>query len=168
MNIKVIRDVMTDNSTIGQLSIDGAWQCWTLELATPKAYPGIKGSACVPLGKYQLTLSPFKGEVYEWMVKLVPDIAKYGLPLISNIEGVSYPDWTKNNDDIPDEGVHADRHVYIHIGNTKDDTLGCLLVGLNKSKDRINQSTDAFKKIYPQIVSVIQKNGPITIEYVNA
>lgn len=168
MNIKIIRDEFTDNSTIGQLSIDGAWQCWTLELPTPKTWPGTKGNCCVPLGKYQLTLSSYKGEVYEWMVKLIPDIEKYGVPWISNIEGVTYPNWTTCKDGIPTEGIHADRHVYIHIGNTKSDTQGCLLVGLNKTKNRINQSTDAFKKIYSQIVKVIQNNGLVTIEYVNA
>jgi len=168
MNIKIIRDELTDNSTIGQLSIDGAWQCWTLELPTPKSWPGVKGNCCVPLGKYQLTLSKYHGEVYEWMVKLVPDIEKYGLPLISNIEGQAYSDWTDANDGISENGVDAKRCVYIHIGNTKSDTQGCLLVGLNKTKNRINQSTDAFKKIYSQIVKVIQNNGLVTIEYVNA
>ena len=168
MNIKVIRDEFTDACTIGQLSIDDVWQCYTLELPTPESWPGTKGYCCVPLGKYQLTLSSYKGEVYNWMVKLVPDMAKYGVPWISNIKGVSYPDWTTCNDGIPTEGIEADRHVYIHIGNTKEDTQGCLLVGLSKSKDRINQSTDAFKKVYKQIVGAINNKENVTIEYVTA
>ena len=166
MKIKVERQIFTDKSTIGQLSIDGAFQCLTLELPTPlKGAPRLKGQTCVPVGLYNLELSLYKGEVWSWMKKLVPDVDKYGLPLIYNIDGWKYPNWIDKSDGLPIAGIEKDRHVYIHIGNTPADTQGCLLVGLERIADKITQSTDAFNKIYPQIVKAINRKELVTIEY---
>lgn len=167
MNIKVIRDTFTDASTIGQLYIDGAWQNWTLELPTPlKGKPRIKGKTCVPVGLYQMTLSLYKGEVWEWMHKLVPNVDKYGLPQVYNIGGRAYPNWIDESDGLPIAGIERGRNVYVHIGNKPADTQGCLLVGLSKSIDRIDQSTAAFNKIYPQIVKTLNAGELVSIEYV--
>ena len=38
--------------------------------------------------------------------------------------------------------------VLIHIGNTNKDTAGCILVGENKVKGRVINSTKAFEKLY--------------------
>lgn len=163
MEIVVQRNQFTKSSTIGDLSIDGDHQCVTLEPPTPPAWPATpKGKWCHPLGKYQITMSPNHGEVWGWMRKLVPDIDKFGLPLISNIEGEKYEDWITEDDGINKNGVDAERCVYIHIGNTAADTLGCLLTGLSESVDRINMSTDAFIKIFLQII----KAEDITIEFI--
>ena len=168
MNIEILRKEKTAFSTIGEYYANGVFQCYTLEPPTPPKYPGVKGHSCVPCGKYQVTLSLYKGEVWNWMKKLVPEVDKYGLPLVSNISGLVYPDWTAENDGIPHAGVHADRHVYFHIGNTAADTLGCLLVGAAKGRDRIDRSTEAFKKIYFPLVKAIQNGEIVTVEYKEA
>lgn len=41
--------------------------------------------------------------------------------------------------------------VLIHAGNDKTDTEGCILVGFDKMKDRIQRSRDAFNALYSQI-----------------
>ena len=159
MQIKVFRKSRA-------LHIDGAWQCWTLEPPTPDAWPvDKKGVYAHPLGKYKLTLSKYHGEVWKWMKELVPDIDKFGLPLISNLDGEKYEDWISYDDGINRNGVDAERCVYIHIGCSLADTLGCLLVGMEKGKDKLSRSTEAFKKIYAQI---IKAEGEITIEFIEA
>lgn len=172
MELKVIRRPKNECkiSTIGQLNVDGAAQYFTIEPPTPESFPAPKGTCCHPLGKYQVTLSKNHGEVWEWMRKLVPDIDKYGLPLMSNIPGETYEDWIpEGTDECPAAGIDAGRCVYIHIGNTAKDTLGCLLVGTDKSSDSISGSTDAFNRVYHQIVdTIINKNEPVTIEFVES
>jgi hypothetical protein len=166
MKIKIDRQVFTDLSTIGQLFINDVAQCWTLELPMPlKGAARVKGKTCVPTGTYQVFLSLYKGEVLNWMKNLNPSVDNTGLPQICNINGNLYPNWIDESDGLPIAGIDKGRNVYIHIGNTAADTLGCLLVGLNVSTDRIDRSTDAFSLIYPQIVKAIQSGEQITIEY---
>lgn len=45
-------------------------------------------------------------------------------------------------------GVKGYDGVLIHIGNTNKDTAGCILVGENKVKGRVINSTKAFEKLY--------------------
>ena len=59
------------------------------------------------------------------------------------------------------------RHVpgftwaYIHIGNDDDDTEGCILVGEGRDEfsRTIQQSTNAYKRIYPKLVRAIAREG---------
>lgn len=53
--------------------------------------------------------------------------------------------------------------VLIHIGNTPEDTDGCLLVGYNKVKGQVIDSTKAFKELY-SILSSAKDEIEITIE----
>ncbi len=47
--------------------------------------------------------------------------------------------------------------VRIHSGNTSDDTLGCILVGLEKGEDVISRSRDAFNLLFPRIQDYVSK-----------
>jgi len=47
-------------------------------------------------------------------------------------------------------------YIYIHPGNTANETLGCLLVGLARDTDRIISSVAAYRRIYPLIISAIE------------
>lgn len=38
--------------------------------------------------------------------------------------------------------------IRIHKGNTDHDTEGCILVGMNREKDMITQSTSAYEKLF--------------------
>ncbi len=64
------------------------------------------------------------------------------------------------------------KHILIHIGNTDDDTAGCLLVGDGQnnnlvSEARITKSTAAYKRIYPTIVEAIAQGDEAWIEYID-
>ena len=56
MNIKLIRQIFTDKSTIGSLYIDDEFECYTLEdVVRP---PGIKipGTTAIPYGSYEVII----------------------------------------------------------------------------------------------------------------
>lgn len=38
--------------------------------------------------------------------------------------------------------------ILIHVGNKPEDTLGCILVGYNKAKGQVSESTVVFQKLY--------------------
>jgi hypothetical protein len=54
MDIQVIRKVFTDKSTIGDMYVDGNFECYTLEDATT---PRSSGSRGIPAGSYEVVVS---------------------------------------------------------------------------------------------------------------
>jgi hypothetical protein len=52
--------------------------------------------------------------------------------------------------------------VLIHIGNRPEDTEGCILVGENKVKGQVINSTETFKRLY----ELMKKAYSITIEII--
>lgn len=55
MDVKIIRDKLTAKSTTGTLSIDGTFECFTLEDAVRPVK--IKGLTAIPYGTYELIIS---------------------------------------------------------------------------------------------------------------
>ena len=125
MKLKVIRKEFTDLSTIGDLSINGVFECFTLEDkvrdfkadGTGKVY----GKTAIPKGNYEVVLT------YSNRFKQV-------MPLLLNVPYF--------------EGIR------IHPGNKNEDTHGCLLVGNDKSKDLISNSKVAYQKLLARIKAV--------------
>lgn len=117
MLMQVLRKTFTDQSTIGEMLVDGAFECFTLE---DVVRPGQKifGETAIPDGTYRVvvTMSP-----------------KFGvrLPLLVDVPGYT--------------------GVRIHPGNTKRDTLGCVLVGNGKARDAISGSRAAFEVLMKKI-----------------
>jgi len=56
--------------------------------------------------------------------------------------------------------------ILIHCGNVPADTLGCLLLGTsNNTPGKIDQSRNAYKRVYPKIAAAILRGEEVTIEY---
>tara|TARA_R110000796_G_scaffold213965_1_gene329980 strand:- start:625 stop:1116 length:492 start_codon:yes stop_codon:yes gene_type:complete len=62
-------------------------------------------------------------------------------------------------------------YILIHIGNTDEDTAGCLLVGDTQNNNQITSdgfigsSTNNYKRIYPPIANVLVNGGFVFITY---
>ena len=129
MKIKVIRKHFTNNSTIGELYVDGVFQCYTCEdydrdknrdgdlddAGEGKAF----GKTAIPRGTYQVIIND--------SVRF-----KRKLPLLLNVPGFT--------------------GVRIHTGNTAADTEGCLLVGRTRSVDFVGESRKAFTPLFEKML----------------
>ena len=123
MNLVLCRFAAVGDATIGTLSIDGNYICFTLEdvIRDTKIY----GKTAIPAGSYPVLVceSPRFSSAYE----------KRGLgrmvPLLQGVPGFT--------------------GVRIHVGNVAKDTHGCILVGdyWDKNSPSIGNSTAAFKRL---------------------
>lgn len=130
MKLKLIRQVFTPKTTLGELFIDGVHFCWTLEdMDRDKNKDGdlsdtgeakVYGETAIPSGTYKVILT-FSNHF------------KRLLPLLVNVVGY--------------EGVR------IHRGNTAKDTLGCVLVGFSKGIDQISQSAVAEEALMVKLAT---------------
>ena len=144
MLLSVNRQIFTKLSTIGNFLINGKLECFTLEDTVREDGKKVYGETAIPAGKYEVTLRK-EGTIYEDYCKRFDDIGQErGTLWIRNIPGYEY--------------------VLIHIGNYPKDTLGCILVGAKMSGNSIQDSTIAYKKIYPIIASALEKGEKVHIE----
>ena len=153
MEIKIKRYSDNGKSTLGLLFIDGKFQCYTLEdeERTVKKYAETR----IPEGTYEVVLRKEGGHHNRYSKKF-PDIHK-GMLCICN-----KPDYVLENN-----GLRF-QYILIHIGNDEDDTAGCPLVGAYPSSalspiQKIQNSTFAYKHIYPKIAKYIESHGCATI-----
>ena len=143
MELKLKREVFTDNSTIGSLYVDGVFECYILEdkdrgindTLTLEQIMRVKvyGKTCIPYGRYEV----------DWTMSAR---FKKMMPILLNVTG-----WSG---------------IRIHAGNSEIDSLGCLLCGRLKLNDRISESTLATNRLYKKIEAA-KKQGQrifITIE----
>src|SRR5207245_6182775 len=110
--------------TIGELSIDGVFDCFTLEDLV-REIPGkpvsewkVPKETAIPSGNYAVIIND--------SVRF-----KRPLPLLINVPGFS--------------------GVRIHSGNTSEDTEGCILVGSQVSGDAIIESRKAFEALFEKL-----------------
>ena len=148
MRIRVERTAREDGYTIGRMYLDGVYFCDTLEdtdrgltsgmTATEIAAVKIAGATAIPTGEYRVTLSVVSPKFsaykqYEFCGGKLPRLL----------------------------GVPGFDGVLIHIGNTAEDTSGCILVGWNTVKGKVLSSTAAFTTLYERLSAA---KGKITVE----
>jgi hypothetical protein len=73
--LSLLRRIFTPRSTIGDLSVDGFWECYTLEDPVHDG-PKIPGRTAIPEGRYAIAIS--------WSARFHRE-----LPLIVNVPGFS-------------------------------------------------------------------------------
>ena len=152
MKLTLKRIYTCSTYTIGHLYADGEYLCDTLEdcdrgltdkmtveeISKKKVY----GQTAIPKGTYEIdmdTVSPSFGgkEPYK-------TLCKGKVPRLKKVKGYS--------------------GVLIHVGNYPKDTLGCILVGLNKAKGQVLQSRVTFEKVYKVLAEAHSKGEKITLE----
>ena len=57
MNLKLVRAPSFDGATIGQLSVDGAFECYTCEDVERPAGEKVPGKTAIPRGRYRVIIS---------------------------------------------------------------------------------------------------------------
>ena len=129
MNIVLTRKDFTEKSTIGELFIDGKFECFVLEdndrkLETAGEKAKVYGLTAIPRGKYSVVIT------YSNRFKQL-------MPLLLNVPYF--------------EGVR------IHKGNVAEHSHGCLLVGNGKKKDMVTGSAIAYDSIFKKLSSAAKK-----------
>lgn len=151
MKLQVARDTYTAESTEGILSIDGVFECYTLEDAV-REIPGepveqwkIAGATATPQGTYPLKIDfSNRFQRYAFHVENVPGFAG----------------------------------IRIHKGNDAADVEGCTAVGIERGSNRIEHSKPAYDALWAKLAvsdgwdavhncQRYRMKEPATIEYVN-
>lgn len=124
--------------TIGHLYIDGTYFCDTIEdvdRGLSQALPVTvnknkkkRGVTAIPVGRYRVTLDMVSPKFSK---KTAYQFCGGKLPRLIN--------------------VPAFDGVLIHIGNTANDTEGCILVGENKQVGKVLNSTATFTRLYERL-----------------
>lgn len=141
MNLKVQRFLKADDFTIGRLSINEVIECYTLE--DEKRDKKVMHETRIPAGKYEIKLRTFGGHHERYKVKFPFHKGMLWLQDVPNF-----------------------KDILIHIGNTDEDTSGCLLVGKTADllKGTIAQSTVAYTQLYQKVEPELTKGNKVFIE----
>jgi len=146
MYLQLLRLRDNANSTIGTLHVDGEFECFTLEdtYNEPKVY----GKTRVPSGTYEIELRTEGHMTTRYLDRYGP-IHK-GMLWLRNVKNFKY--------------------VYIHIGNTEDDTDGCILLGsgctARTNEQNVTGSALAYLELYPRVAKEILAGEKVTIEII--
>jgi Family of unknown function (DUF5675) len=136
MEIVLQREASTRNCTPGTLSINGAFECFTLEdvvrevAGQPVALWKVDSKTAIPVGTYQVTID-FSNRFERQM------------PHVLSVPGF--------------DGIR------IHSGNTAADTEGCILLGKQRALDDVMQSRDAFAAFFPKLQAAISAGERVTL-----
>jgi len=148
MEIVVNRKYKRMGYTIGELLIDGEKFCDTLEpedrgLYTEMSDAEIKkrkiaGKTAIPTGCYKIRMDIVSPK---YSKRIAYEFCEGKLPRLEKVPGFS--------------------GVLIHIGNWKEDTKGCILVGKNVVKGGLLYSTRTFHTLYKRL---IEENDDILLK----
>ena len=152
MKLEVLRFSSDNDSTLGALfdvTEKRKFLCFTLEDEFREVK--VSGETRIPSGTYNITLRTVGGCNQRYDDKFGTDFNK-GMLWVRDVPGFEY--------------------ILIHIGNTDDNTDGCLLVGDSQTQNItkngfIGSSTDAYTRIYPPIADVLVDGGKVTITYID-
>lgn len=131
MLITVDRFTSNEEATGSIVSVDGWFQCFGLEdeHRTEKVW----GETRIPAGVYKVGVRTEGGFHNRYSTRF-SDMHR-GMLQVLNVPGFE--------------------HILIHVGNTDDDTAGCLLVGSGiecSSSIVLRNSTSAYKRMYRKVI----------------
>lgn len=134
MKLKLDRKYKKGKYTIGLLYINGKFFCNTIEdkdrgLRSAMSIQEIQnikvyGETAIPTGTYRIDMSIVSNKFKN---KSWAKFCNGKLPRLLGVKGFD--------------------GVLIHVGNTEQDSLGCILVGINNQVGRVNNSTVTFQDL---------------------
>ena len=153
MKLLLKRIALRPTYTIGHLFIDGAKFCDTVEDKVrdtnkdgdllDEGEGKVYAETAIPYGTYDVTLNV---QSPRFRTKKAYEFCKGFLPRLLNVPHF--------------EGV------LIHIGNTANDSGGCILVGENKVVGGLINSTATFTRLYGRLKAAANRGEKIEIEIV--
>ena len=153
MELVVDRKWKKEKYTISNLTIDGKWFCNVLEdkdrgLSSNMPVSTIKmlkkaSITAIPSGTYEITLDVVSPK---YSKKQQYKAIDGKLPRLLDVPGF--------------EGI------LIHIGNTAEDSAGCILVGHNKVKGQVVNSTATFNELYSLLLDGKKRGEKLIIKIV--
>ena len=128
------------------MNVDGRFVCFGLE--DEYRDDKVANETRIPAGRYKVKMRT-EGGFHARYTRRFPDFHR-GMLHVSDVPSFTF--------------------ILIHIGNTDEDTAGCLLVGLNAAVDdgelRVTSSKLAYQKLYPMVIDAAEK-GELEIEYLD-
>lgn len=133
MELTLDRYYKTNDFTVGRMSIDGVFECYTLEDEHREVK--VMHETRIPSGRYEIKLRTFGGHherykkfAYHKGMLWLQDVPKF-------------------------------QHILIHIGNTDKDTSGCILVGrsVDLKKGFLSSSTIAYEAMYKKVLKGLEQ-----------
>lgn len=142
MELYLYRDIFDSVSTEGDLFVEGAHECYTLELPNKDGRPG----SCIPRGRYRIELEPSPKFLH--------------LAADTNLNVVSRAFWQKYASQMPHiTGIPTRSLIMLHPGNRVAQTDGCVLVGQGRGDDLVWSSDAAFEALFPKIKQACENEG---------
>lgn len=139
MELRVKRVALKSDYTIGRLYVNGEFFSDTLEDAVRDTK--IYGKTAIPCGTYKITMDVVSPKFKDRSWAKPYDGKLPRLIDVPNYEG-----------------------VLIHVGNTAEDTSGCLLVGQNRAVGKLVNSTQTFMSLMEKhLIPAKNKGEKITI-----
>lgn len=143
MEIQVNRIARRDGYTIGRMSLNGEYFCDTLEDTDRSLNAAMSLDEILSKKRKGITAIP-TGK-YDVILTFSPRFKRV-LPLLLSVKGY--------------EGVR------VHVGNTTEDTEGCLLVGENKVKGQVINSRATLEKLMSVLLECEKRKEKISITIV--
>lgn len=150
MDLLLHRIARRETYTIGRLFVDGEYFCDTLEPTDRGLKQSLavevnrakkrKGKTAIPVGRYRVAMNIVSNRFGK---KKMYEFCGGRLPRLIN--------------------VPAFDGVLIHIGNTSQDTEGCILVGRNTVIGKVMESRKTFTALY-EVMSKAKGEIYITVE----
>ena len=140
MRLELKRKALLPEYTIGSLFINGKLFCNTLEDTVRDLNKDGDLNDAGEGKVYGQTAIPYG--TYEVVITYSNRFKKQ-LPLLENVKGF--------------EGIR------IHPGNTKEDTHGCILVGVNSKKGMVTESRKTFDKLFTILRDAVEMKETIFI-----
>ena len=144
MIIDLIRTQFGSDAPNGMIFLDGVFECFSLE--DEYREQKIRGETCIPEGSYEVVLRKEGGFHQRYSSRYSFHKGMLWVKSVPNFE------W-----------------ILFHLGNTDENTAGCILVGdtqqdLDVSKDGfIGSSGNAYKKFYPKVAEVLENGEEVTL-----
>lgn len=148
MKVEHIRSYLGDRYTISHIYIDGKYFCDAIEdkdrgLTSEMTEDEIRklkvyAETAIPYGKYNVTIDVVSPKMAQ---RSIYKPIKGKLPRLLNVKGFD--------------------GILIHIGNTEKSSAGCVIVGKNKVKGQVVDSTKTFFALYTLMQRAKAAHEPI-------